>query len=118
DLAGGCEDDRRVEALRREVERVTHPRRAQLGRQRLVAIAIARAHVHLGAAETGELNGEVTGGAEAVEAEPRAAPPIDAFVQAGQAERSIADDARTEERGNLLVIERLGKRVHEALRGG
>ena len=109
DLARGREDDRRVERDRRRVDGAADPGRAQLGRQRLVARAIARADVDLGAAAARQLQRHVTGGAEAVDAQARAGPVADP----GQAQRAVADDPRAQQRRGRAIAEAVGQRVDE-----
>jgi len=66
---------------------------------------ITRADIHLGAASAGDLNRHVTGCTEAVEAEARARPVVDA----GLCQAAVADDAGTKERRRLEVRKAVGE---------
>ena len=108
ELAGGGEDDRRVELLGRRAERVAGPFGAELERElpcRLVARPDEREHPP--SLVPGDLDHHVSRRAEAVEAEP--------LRVAGQPQRSVPDQPGAEERRRLDIG--VARRDPEAVAG-
>lgn len=89
---GGVERDAGV------VGRLARPHCAELDREAL-AVLLARECIDLAAPMAGDLDGEMGGGTEADETETAAA------LDAGDAQRAVADDARAEERGGVNGVE-------------
>src|SRR5450830_299042 len=112
-LAGGGEDDRRVELRRRDVARAADPRGPELLRESLVALPVSRHHVDVGASRARDLDRDVPRRAETVESEPRPAEAGGAAREARQAEGAVADDAGAEKRRRNDVGESFGKLVDE-----
>ena len=110
EAAVGREDDRGVERLRRRRARRAGPRRAELAGERLRdVVAVARERVDLAALRARDLDEDVRGRTEAVEAE---APRVAAHPQA-----AVADEARAQQRGGLVVREAVRDREAEPLVG-
>ena len=108
ELARRCEDDRRVELLRRLLLRVAGPLGAELARKGLARrVARLREGEDAPALRPGDLADDVRCSAEAVEAEP--------LGVAGQAQRPKADQASAEQRCGLEIGIAVGDRKAEAL---
>ena len=107
ELPGGREDDCGVELLRPFADR-SRPLCAELASQRLrVVVTLSCEREHPSAFVDRHLGDDVRRGAEAVQA--------DALGVAGGPERAKADQARTEQRCELLVARPVGQR--EAVAG-
>src|SRR5439155_25789621 len=90
ELAGGGEDDRRVELLRPRCERVAGPFRTQLEGERLrLLVARPREGEDAAALVAGDLGHNVGGRPEAVESQPLAVP--------GQPQRPVPDQPGAQE---------------------
>ena len=109
-FAGGCEDDRRIERLRRRLIRRSRVRGAEITCELLrLGVVRARERVHLPALMDRDLADLVRCGAEAIQAEPRAV--------AGQLQRPVADQAAAQQRRGLDVGDRRGNLQAEPLIG-
>src|SRR5688572_25181479 len=109
ELAGRREDDRRVEWNGRRRGRVADPRGAELGGERLVPPAITCTDVDVRAAPARDLDRDVSGRSETVEAEPGAGE----RVEAREGERPESDDAGAEERRRVAIREAGRNRIRE-----
>ena len=103
-LAGGGEDDRAVELLRRALQRAAGPLGAELAGEVLRARRRpARVNANtLRPSSAGDLGDDVRRGAEPVEADPRAV--------AGKPQRAVADQPGAEQRRDLEIAVALGQR--------
>src|SRR2546421_1275254 len=113
-FSGRSKNYRRIQFCRRLILRAANPLRAEFGSQRLMPLTIARANINLRASCSGELNHYMSRRAKAIYSQPRATP----FVpfNPGQAERTIANNSRTQKRRRHQIIESIRERINE--RGG
>ena len=96
ELAGGREDDHRVELLGRARERVAGPHGSERARERLrLFVPCARPGEHPATLADRDLADDVGGRAEAVQPDP--------LRVAGEPQRAVADEPGAEERRRLLV---------------
>ena len=110
EFAGGGEDDGGVESVGRGLAGRAGPGGAHFAGEDAVAL-VAGDDVDLDAAVEGHLNGDVRGGAEAVQTE---AP---ARLDAGEPQGAVPDDARAQQRRGVQVGEALRDAVEEMRAG-
>ena len=108
ELAGGSEQDRRIERLGRVVGGVAGRAGTEVEGE-AAGFGGSRQHVHRGPFVEGHLGGEVRRGAEPIDAQAAAR------RQRGPTQRAVADDPGAQQRRRLGIVEHLGQGVGVAL---
>src|SRR5205085_9522312 len=106
-------DDRGIKFDWRRVVCVAHPRRAKFGGECLMTGAVACGHIDFSAACARHLYRDVPGRAEAVDTDPRARPIRALCAKPRQTQRTIADDARAQERRSLQIVKPFRQTIDE-----
>src|SRR5579885_391734 len=105
-LSRGSEHDRRIQRLRRRIERAACPLRPQLERQ-LAVTRVARRSENFRAPVPRHLDGHVRRRAESVESEPPAA------LDSRKPQAAKSNNSGAQQRRGLLVLKSLGNFVHK-----